>query len=294
MNLSRRTFFKVNAAGAAALVVAPGAAEAATATLSPHARGVLVDATRCVGCRACEAACSEANHNAEPVSLGDDRVFEARRDTDQRTFTVVNRFAPAAASGAAPVRFVKKQCMHCIEPACVSVCPVAALEKLETGPVVYHSERCIGCRYCMVACPFNIPKTQWEKVFPLIQKCDFCADRQAAGEQPACGEACPTGALIYGTRREMLDIARARLESGKNYQKHIYGETEAGGVSMLYLSDIKYASLGFPTLDDTPLPSLDWPYLKAVPGLIAVMVSLSTAIYFRTHRGEKNTTGKEK
>jgi formate dehydrogenase iron-sulfur subunit len=183
--------------------------------------------------------------------------------------------------------------MHCIEPACVSVCPVAALEKLESGPVVYHAERCIGCRYCMAACPFGIPKTQWEKTLPLIQKCDFCADRQAKGQQPACSEACPTGALISGRRGNMLEVAHTRLKNDNQYFQQVYGEQEVGGTSMLYISAVSHAALGFPQLKNVPLPSLDWPYMLSVPGVVAVMVTLSTAIYLRTHRGENNSSKKE-
>ncbi len=157
MKLSRRTFFKVNAAGAAALAVgAPRPAAAASFPASPHARGVLVDTTRCVGCRACEAACSEANALAAPALAGEDRVFDSLRDTDQYHYTVVNRFehVPDAASE----RFLKKQCMHCVEPACVSACPARALEKTPDGPVTYNGNHCLGCRYCMMACPFDVPK----------------------------------------------------------------------------------------------------------------------------------------
>jgi formate dehydrogenase iron-sulfur subunit len=176
----------------------------------------------------------------------------------------------------------------------VSVCPVAALEKTEAGPVVYHGERCIGCRYCMAACPFNVPKTQWDKVLPLIQKCDFCADRQAEGLAPACGEACPTGALIFGTRKQMLDIAHERVKDENRYDDHVYGEKEAGGTSMLYISKVDYRNLGFPEERKTALPTLTWPYMAAVPGVIAVMSTLSTAIYLRTHKEDKKAEKEDK
>ena len=163
MKLSRRTFFKVNAAGAAALAIAPRSASAATAVTDASARGVLVDTTRCIGCRACEAACAEANTLGEPAHAGEDVVFTHARETDQRTFTVVNRFPKAPAPAAVPVRFVKTQCMHCVEPACVSACPARALEKSAAGPVTYTGNRCLGCRYCMVACPFDVPKFEYRE-----------------------------------------------------------------------------------------------------------------------------------
>jgi formate dehydrogenase iron-sulfur subunit len=288
MPISRRGFLKLGAAagaGALAVPLASGKVKAKGAD-TENGASMLYDSTICVGCRACQKACkSRAKLPPETDSQG---IYEQPAGLSANTWTVIKVY-----DGDEGSSFVKNQCMHCIEPACVSVCPVGALEKLDSGPVIYHSERCIGCRYCMAACPFGIPKTQWEKTWPLIQKCDFCADRQANGEQPACSEACPTGALIYGTRKNMLGTAKDRLAKSNKYTPYVYGESEAGGTSMLYLSDIKYASLGFPLLNDTALPELDWPYLKAVPGLIAVMVSLSTAIYLRTHRGENGDAAKE-
>lgn len=283
MPLSRRKFLKLAGAGlGAALTVplTPKTIQARPIKNSGSSASMLFDGTMCVGCRACQTACKKrAQLPAETGQIG---LYEAPKDLSADTWTLIKLY-----QGDQGTSFVKNQCMHCIEPACVSVCPVAALEKTEGGPVVYHAERCIGCRYCMAACPFGIPKTQWSKAFPLIQKCDFCADRQANGEQPACSEVCPTGALIYGTRDKMLAISHARLEGSTQYYQHVYGETEAGGTSMLYISHIQPMALGFPEISDTALPSLDWPYLQAVPGVIAVMVGLSTAIYLRTHREEK-------
>jgi Fe-S-cluster-containing dehydrogenase component len=288
MKLSRRTFFKVNAAGAAALAVAPSTASAATAAVNPHARGVLVDATRCVGCRACEAACSEANHNAEPVALGDDRVFETRRDTDQRTFTVVNRFASSAPDGGAPVRFVKKQCMHCLQPACASACPARALEKTADGPVVYDGSRCLGCRYCMMACPFDGPKFEYDKNVPYVKKCTFCAERQAEGLPPACAEVCPSGALTFGTRAELLEEAKTRIyQNPDRYVHHVYGEHEAGGTSWLYITDVSFEKLGFAQgLMTSPYPDLTKTALAAVPVVLTLWPPLLMGLYTFSRRHE--------
>jgi formate dehydrogenase iron-sulfur subunit len=180
--------------------------------------------------------------------------------------------------------------MHCVDPACATACPVKALEKTKAGPVIYHSEICIGCRYCMAACPFDIPKYQWDKVFPLIQKCDFCADRQAAGLLPACAEACTNGALIYGKRSELIKVARERIKTNpETYVNHIYGEYEVGGTSNLYISNVAFDKLGFPNLNTTALPELTWPWMSAVPGVFVGMAGLMTGIYFITKRkGENN------
>jgi formate dehydrogenase iron-sulfur subunit len=145
--------------------------------------------------------------------------------------------------------YVKRQCMHCLEPACVSACPVGALQKTDEGPVTYDPSRCIGCRYCMVACPFGVPKFEWDAALPMICKCTFCADRQEEGMAPACAAACPTGALLFGNRDDLIAEARARIQDEpERYTNHVYGETEIGGTSWLYLSPVPFQDLGFPAL----------------------------------------------
>lgn len=293
MTITRRDFLKMTGTslGALALPSSPVILQKPKASADDSA-SMLYDGTKCVGCRACQTACK---HRAGlPHEVDSSGLYEAPKDLSSKTWTLIKLYKDENGES-----FVKNQCMHCIEPACVSVCPVGALEKLDSGPVIYHKERCIGCRYCMAACPFHIPKTEWEKPLPYIQKCDFCADRQANGEQPACSEVCPTGALIYGSRKAMLDTARVRLVGEGNYVQHIYGEKEAGGTSMLYISNVDFLKLGFPNETDVAYPEITWPYMKGVIGIIGVMVTLSTAIYLRTHRGEKNgkdngNGGKEK
>lgn len=282
MPINRRDFLKATGAGLGALALSAAPVKTASAKQNTDETGsMLYDSTICVGCRACQTAC-KLRAGLDPV-VDSTGLYEMPHDLDSKTWTIIKLYKDDTSHS-----FVKNQCMHCIHPACVSVCPVGALEKLDSGPVIYHKERCIGCRYCMAACPFSVPKTEWEKPLPLIQKCDFCADRQANGEQPKCSEACPTGALIYGTRKAMLDIGRARLVGEGNYFQHIYGEKEAGGTSMLYISDLDFTKLGFPEQNDVSLPDITWPYMQGTLGVIGVMVTLSTAIYLRTHRKDKN------
>jgi formate dehydrogenase iron-sulfur subunit len=289
MKLSRRRFLTVNAAGAAALVASSRVASAAALVASPRARGVLIDTTRCIGCRACEAACAEANNLGDPEGAGGDTVFTRTRDMDPRTLTVVNRVPSAAAAPAAvPIRFVKKQCMHCVDPACVSACPARALEKSPEGPVTYTGSRCLGCRYCMVACPFDGPRFEYEKAEPYVRKCTFCAPRQARGLPPACTEVCPTGALQFGARADLLEHARTRIyQKPGTYVCHIYGEHEAGGTSWLYISDVPLESLGLKAgLRTTPYPELTDTALSAVPVVLTLWPPLLMALYTFTHRRE--------
>ncbi|MCX6553204.1 MAG: 4Fe-4S dicluster domain-containing protein [Acidobacteria bacterium] len=294
MNLNRRTFFKVaGAAGAVALAPARTAsASSDEAGVNAERRGVLVDTTKCIGCRACEAACAETNNLPGPAMLDNPAVFNTPRTTDTRTYTVVNR---AATSGtAAPARFIKRQCMHCVEPACASACLVRALDKTPTGPVVYHKDRCLGCRYCMVACPFGVPKYEYDSPLPYVQKCHFCADRQAKGEAPACASVCPSGALTFGKRDALLETARERIYArDAKYVRHIYGEHEVGGTSWIYLTDVPFEKLGLPTEVGTyAYSSLTQASLAAVPFVLTLWPPLLMGIYsFSKRRNEVNATG---
>jgi Fe-S-cluster-containing dehydrogenase component len=292
MKLNRRTFFKVaGTAGAAALVPARNAAAATDAgVLDAGRRGVLVDTTKCIGCRACEAACAEANALPGPAMLDDAAVFAKPRSTDPTAFTVVNQAA------ASPERFVKRQCMHCLEPACASACLVRALDKTPEGPVVYHKEYCIGCRYCMLACPFEVPNYEYDSPAPYVRKCTFCADRQAKGESPACTSVCPSGALTFGNRNELLDTARERIYAkGSPYVRHIYGEDEVGGTSWLYISDIPLEKLGLPQgLGTYAYSSLTQASLAAVPFVLTLWPPLLMGIYaFSRRRNEVDAHSRE-
>jgi formate dehydrogenase iron-sulfur subunit len=292
MDLSRRKFLKVaSAAGAVGVIARPRLARASTTSTTtaaagrPAQRGMLVDTTLCAGCRGCEAACSEANGLPAPVDTGNPRIFNGVRVTDQRTYTVVNRFKnPKDPDG----RFVKKQCMHCVEPACASACLTKALEKLPEGPVIYHKDRCLGCRYCMVACPFEIPKYEYDKASPYVQKCTFCIERQRAGKQPACASVCPNGALLFGNREELLDVARLRVyQNPEKYVHHIYGETEVAGTSWLYITDVPFENLGFKTnLGHNPYSALTQSALSTVPMIMTLWPPLLMGMYTFAKRKE--------
>jgi len=216
---------------------------------------ILTDLTKCIGCEACVWACKEVN------DLPRDDGARALSDT---TWTAVERHGEIN---------VRRQCMHCLDPACASVCPVKALHKTPEGPVVYDASRCIGCRYCMLGCPFGVPKYEWGSTLPKVRKCILCAEKRLAeGRQPACTEACPTGATIFGDRDELLREARRRIEAEPDrYVPRIYGEREAGGTSVLYLSSVPFEELGFTTaLTDQSYPGLTWEILRKIPNVVAL------------------------
>lgn len=214
--------------------------------------GMLIDFTECIGCQECEKACQQEN------SLPDHPL---ETDLSARNYTVVLKHGG---------QFYRKLCMHCLEPTCVSVCPVGALTKSEKGPVLYDKNKCMGCRYCMISCPFGVPRYEWYKAAPVIRKCIFCYQRVEKGGETACSWVCPTGATRMGQRSHLLDIARERLRRRpERYVPQIYGKHEVGGTSVLMLSAIPFADLGFPVnLGAKSLPSLTWEALSKIPGIV--------------------------
>jgi formate dehydrogenase iron-sulfur subunit len=235
-------------------------------------RGLLIDLKRCIGCRGCVAACKEA-HGLP----GGDADVE------------LSATALTAMLDVSDDLHVRKLCMHCRTPSCVSVCPVGALQKTALGPVTYDGRRCLGCRYCMVACPWSVPRYQWNAAAPLVKKCDLCVDRLQRGEVPACVEVCPAEATVTGTRQELLAEAHRRLaEDPEGYVQHVYGETEAGGTSVLFLSPVPFESLGLPgDLGSEPLPALTWEVLSKIPGVVSVGGAMLLAVWWITNRRQE-------
>ena len=240
-------------------------------------KAILYDATTCVGCLECETAC--ATQNGLPY---DDEVAKVKKTSDTK-YTYV-----AVKSDTGEDKYMRTLCMHCLDPTCVSVCPVKALTKTKEGPVVYDASKCMGCRYCMMACPFQIPKYEWTKAIPTIKKCIMCSDRVAAGKQTACAEACPTGATLFGERDLLLVEARKRIdENPLQYVNHIYGEKEAGGTGVLMMSSIRFADWGLPMdLGTESLPSITEGVLSHVPDVVALGSAVLGGIYWITHRRE--------
>ena len=246
--MNRRDFLKALGIGLISIGVRPILGRAENEEFTEF-MGILVDTTRCIGCRACEAACAES-HGLPVLDMNDTSVFKAPRKPSTQQLTVVNRFETEKGEV-----FVKTQCMHCNQPACVAACLVKAFKKQPSGPVTWD-KNCIGCRFCMYSCPFDVPKFEYEKAIPEIKKCDLCWDRLKKGMIPACVEACPQEALIFGKRRDLIHEAKTRIyKDPDRYYHHIYGENEVGDTSYLYLSKVPFEQIGFRTdLGYTPYP----------------------------------------
>jgi Fe-S-cluster-containing dehydrogenase component len=256
MAISRRIALKAIVAGgsaSAAAVLGGGeaAAQVALPTPAADALGLLYDTTLCIGCKACVVACAEANGLA-PDTAWSEGKWQAPLDLNANTKNIIKLYDDGTVRS-----FVKQQCMHCVDPACVNACMLGALRKREFGIVSYDPTLCVGCRYCQMACPFNVPKFEWTDAYsPQIVKCELCRHRLAEGRPPACTEVCPRAAVIFGNRADLLREAHRRLEAYPDrYVPHVYGETEAGGTQVLYLSHVPFDKIGLPDYGPVPVPS---------------------------------------
>jgi Fe-S-cluster-containing dehydrogenase component len=249
MGLDRRGFLKSLAVvGSACCGARAGTGANATPEAGGKSRAVLMDIPNCIGCRKCEFACQQAaSFDVPPIESFDDKsVFATHRRPSPGSNTTVNAFF----NPKTPEKptYVKANCLHCVAPACASACLVGALRKTPDGPVVYDPWKCMGCRYCMVACPFGIPTYDYHNALtPQVRKCNFCADRIAKeGGVPECVKICPNEALTFGYRDELLALAHERIAKlPERYVNHVYGEAEAGGTSWLYLSSVPFDQIGF-------------------------------------------------
>ncbi len=251
-------------------------------------KAILTDTTRCIGCLKCVSACKEHNRLETDIP----RVWQKNDGLSAENWTSIIMKKDD--------HYVRKQCRHCLEPACVMACPVGALYKTKEGAVVYDKEKCLGCRYCMMACPYGIPRYEWDNPVPYIQKCILCYGDIKKGDQPACTTACQENATIFGERKELLQIAHQRInENPDKYLHKVWGEHEVGGSSVLYISDIDLGFLSYQTnLGTRPLPETTAPAMKSVPfafvGMGGAMLGLNWIIRRRMENGKAIDAGKEK
>ncbi len=235
-------------------------------------KAILTDITKCIGCLKCVSACKKENK----LEMDVPRIWQKNDGLSAENWTSIIH-KPGN-------HYIRKQCRHCLEPACVTVCPVGALRKTETGAVVYDKKKCIGCRYCMMACPYGIPRYDWDEPVPYVRKCTLCYDKLRNNQQPACTEACPEKATIFGERDELLKLAHQEIKDNPNkYINKVWGEFEIGGTSVLYLSDIDLGFLSYQTkLGTKSLPQTTTPAMKAVPyafvGMGGAMLGLNWII----------------
>jgi Fe-S-cluster-containing dehydrogenase component len=285
--MKRRNFIGM-LAGAGACLAASSASAGGTHHFTgyPDSFGVLFDGTKCIGCRKCEGACNKVNElPKQDLPFDDLTVLDKKRRTRHDAFTVVKKYAV----GEKPV-YRKIQCNHCLEPACASACFVGAFKKDKTGAVSYDASKCVGCRYCMIACPFEIPTYEYhDPITPRVRKCTLCQPRIEEGKLPGCVEACPKGALVFGRREDLLVMARERIRKHPDmYIDHIYGEHEMGGTSWLYVSGVDFQKVGMrEDLGITPAPEFTSGPLGVVPAIVGLWPVFLTGAYALTKRKEK-------
>jgi len=282
---------------------------------------ILFDSTRCIGCRSCEEACDEENASRKrkwseesnkdfrkpPEGLSCDNwvhmsshKLPLKEGVKHQPFTWDN--APELMDEG-QYAFIRHACMHCVEPACVNACIVGALKKQDNGAVIYDPSKCMGCRYCLIACPFDIPKWEWHKALPYVRKCTMCNSRQAEGKIPNCVENCPGNedgpALTFGRRYDLLYEAEKRIHENKDrYYPHVFGREELGGTGVLYIMDkhLTPAKVGFKgTYDTRSIPNYSKSPQSTVPYWVGGLGALFSGLYWLMKRREKvmEAEGKE-
>jgi Fe-S-cluster-containing dehydrogenase component len=323
--MKRRDFLKASVAASAATALVSGKAEArGNLEPAPEAVGMLYDSTLCVGCKACVAMCKYVN-GMPPTQMGEDVQYDSARDLSHETLNVIkvykdgdNSVKDRETNGYA---FEKRSCMHCVDPGCVSVCPVTALRRHPlTGIVSYHAEACIGCRTCMTGCPYNVPQFDYNNTFGEIHKCQMCnqagVERIDKGMMTGCAEACPTGATLFGSRTALLEEAKRRLalkpgetyryprgdvrdpysfhdKKVPEYQQHVWGEKEAGGTNVMHISSIPFDKLGMPAIPERSYASISETVQHTLYQYMALPAVVLGALTWRVKQTTDNDEGGE-
>lgn len=254
------------------------------------AKGVLVDIPKCIGCESCSVACklwNELEWDAqEKAKTATDRAVEPNNGLWPEEWTSINQYE-VQKNGSSVWRYVKNQCFHCEDPACVSSCFSKALQKLPEGPVIYDQKLCVGCRYCMMACPFDMLRYEWKKAIPGVRKCQMCPTRVANNMETACTSVCPTGAITFGDREELLAEAKKRIKEN-GYVDRVFGEKEAGGTSWLYISDTPFEQMKFRTdVTTKSLPSYTEGYMKMTPIIGGAWATILAGLYYFNNKNKE-------
>jgi Fe-S-cluster-containing dehydrogenase component len=291
------TIAKTGVPAAVAVAVGTEPLHAETIPVPSAAVGLLYDATICIGCKACVAACAEANDT--PPDTRGDGLHQSPIDLNDQTRNIIKLYKPTDGS---PSSFVKRQCMQCLDPACAAGCPFQALYKdPETGIVHWTADKCIGCRYCTITCPYHVPRFQWQGYNPRVTKCELCSQRLEKGLKPGCTSVCPTGAVTYGPRTVLLTEAKRRIREnpGRYYKDKVYGETDNGGTQSMYLSRVPFEKLELPELgaESVPARTLRWQrrlyQYFALPALLYVGLVQVIRKNLRGHEEEAHEREKE-
>lgn len=287
MRINRLNFLKILGVTGVSLSTgkALNASQAEVENDPTEFKGVLYDSTRCVGCQECERVCAK-EHDLPDLDENDIPTVGVLRKANENRRTVINAYKTSDGSEI----YVKNQCMHCAQPACASACLTQAMHKTEEGPVIWREDKCMGCRYCMVSCPFDIPKFEYDSANPKIIKCDMCFDRQQEGQLPACVANCPAEALTFGTRRELIAEAHRRISSDPDlYYDQVFGEHVAGGTSFLYIASVPFKEIGLNTkLQNSSYPELTKGFLYSVPSIFVLWPALLLGIYKSTKNNSNN------
>lgn len=323
--MDRRTFLKAASAGVAGACVSTTADARPNLEPAPEAVGMLYDATLCVGCKACVAACKEVN-DMTPVDQGEGNIYDSAMDLSGDTLNVIKVYSDGTTavkdSEEDGYAFEKRSCMHCVDPGCVSVCPVTAMRRDPvTGIVTHHPDACIGCRTCMVGCPYNVPQFEYDDAFGRIHKCQMCnqegLERINKGGMTACAEVCPTGATLFGPRSMLMEEAKRRLELKKgdtyhfprgdiskpesyhekeqeaDYQNHVWGEKEAGGTNVLHISAVPFEKLGMPPLEERSYASVSEGVQHTLYKYMALPAAAMAGLTYVVKRNKDNHDGEE-
>lgn len=317
--MKRRDFLKATAVSTAVVCSAEVAEARPNLQPAENAVGMLFDSTLCVGCKACVAMCKKVN-DMPPVIEGDNKAWDSARDLSPQTLNVIKVYKNGTAATKDKETdgfcFEKRSCMHCVDPGCVSVCPVTAMRRDPlTGIVTYHADACIGCRNCMVGCPYNVPQFEYDEAFGQIQKCQMCnqegVERINNGEITGCAEACPTGATLFGSREDLLKEAKRRMAMKEGaiynyplgdlsepdsyhekaipaYQQHIWGEKESGGTNVMHISAIPFDKLGMPPLKDRSSASIAEGVQHGIYSYLALPAIALAGLSFVVRRNEND------